>query len=299
MRAACLFGLLVILLGLTACSSGARPDEPTPVDDVAGLANLWWMTGGVYSGGQPDGEAAFAALADLGVATVVSVDAAAPDVGTAAAHGIRTVHIPIDYNGPDEDQAMALARVLHDARDPVYVHCHHGKHRGPAAAYIALVMNGRMEPDSTGALLDLMGTSRSYTRLFDQAAAARAIDAAVIAAADVELPAIAEVGTIAETMASIDRLLDQLKRVRHVGWEAPPDHPDIVPAADAGAIADMLRMLRDTDEAAEKDDIFITMLTESARRASELEHALDTGGDPASPMTRLVQSCRDCHDRFQ
>ncbi|MEM7262874.1 MAG: hypothetical protein AAF488_12855, partial [Planctomycetota bacterium] len=94
------------------------------------------MTVDLYSGGEPAGEVAFAALARLGVRTVVSVDAALPNADLARRYGLETVHIPIGYDGVHADAALALTAVARTRPGPYFVHCHHGVHRGPAAVAI-------------------------------------------------------------------------------------------------------------------------------------------------------------------
>lgn len=40
------------------------------------------------------------------------------------------IHLPIGYNGFDENRRLELVRATRDAiqEGPVYIHCHHGKH---------------------------------------------------------------------------------------------------------------------------------------------------------------------------
>ncbi|MEM6655987.1 MAG: hypothetical protein AAF596_09305, partial [Planctomycetota bacterium] len=71
-----------------------------------------------------------------GVRTLVSVDGARPDVALAAEHGLRYVHVPFGYDGIPREARLALTRVARDRQGGVYVHCHHGRHRGPAAAVV-------------------------------------------------------------------------------------------------------------------------------------------------------------------
>ncbi|MGE0610114.1 MAG: hypothetical protein AB7O62_23685, partial [Pirellulales bacterium] len=58
----------------------------------------------VVSGGQPEGEAAFAELRDLGIKTVISVDGARPAVPLAKKYGLRYVHLPHGYDGVPEQR---------------------------------------------------------------------------------------------------------------------------------------------------------------------------------------------------
>src|SRR4051812_35836928 len=74
--------------------SNAYPTIPHP-----SLTNAHRVTPKVLSGAEPEGDAGFAALRDLGVKTVLSVDGAKPDVDLAHEHGLRYVHLPIGYGG--------------------------------------------------------------------------------------------------------------------------------------------------------------------------------------------------------
>src|SRR5436305_114465 len=126
-----------VLVALGGC--GVKPDAP-PVRplDAPGLPHAFRVSDRLFSGGNPDGEAGFAALRALGVQTVISVDGARPDWETAGRHGLRYVHLPVGYDGIPRGRVLALAKAARDLPGPVYVHCHHGKHRGPAA--VAAIM---------------------------------------------------------------------------------------------------------------------------------------------------------------
>ena len=47
------------------------------------------------------------------------------------------IHIPIGYDGIPLESEAAIVRAMKETEGPVYFHCHHGLHRGPAAAAIA------------------------------------------------------------------------------------------------------------------------------------------------------------------
>ena len=67
--------------------------------DLPGLENVYRLGPQLYSGGEPRGEEAFAALRALGIKTAISVDGATPDTETAQKFGIRYVHLPVGYDG--------------------------------------------------------------------------------------------------------------------------------------------------------------------------------------------------------
>jgi len=60
---------------------------------------------------------------------------------------MRYIHVPIAYSGLSREQEIRIASAISGAEGPLYLHCHHGKHRGPAAAATALVCLGEITPD--------------------------------------------------------------------------------------------------------------------------------------------------------
>ena len=76
----------------------SRHQEPTMSDttprNYPGLRNVVAFHDGFYSGGVPQGEAAFQSLKELGIRTIISVDGAAPEVEIAEADWIRRFRSP-------------------------------------------------------------------------------------------------------------------------------------------------------------------------------------------------------------
>ena len=148
----------------------ARKPKPTQThdastDDHAGLRNVMRVSDRIYSGSEPHGEDGFASLERMGIKTVVSVDGARPNVEEARKHGLRYVHIPIGYDGIPEQAGAALARLVKEVDGPVYVHCHHGRHRGPAAA-VACIASGATQGKEALGILEKAGTSKDYMGLW-------------------------------------------------------------------------------------------------------------------------------------
>ena len=132
-------------LGAAAPPVAAATDAPR---DLPGLHNVVDFRGqgadGFYSGSVPEGDAGFDALVGLGVKTVISVDGALPDLARAKARGLRYVHLPIGYDGFDDARKAELVRAVRDLPRPIYLHCHHGKHRSAGAAATIAVSLGWM-----------------------------------------------------------------------------------------------------------------------------------------------------------
>lgn len=282
---------------LTASCRQAPRGEPASRLDVVGCENVWRLSDRLYSGGDPRGAEGFRALADLGVKTILSVDGARPDVETARAHGLRYVHLPIGYDGIPRERALAFARAVRDLPGPLYFHCHHGKHRGPAAAAIALVALGDMGGAEAVSLMERMGTSRNYWGLYADVRACRATTAE-IDAADASWPETSPVSGTTAAMTAIDERWERLALAREAGWKAPPDHPDIDPPHEALQLREQFAELSRRDEANRRPAEFLAWLSESEDAAADLEAALrrsDPGGAEAA-RERIDDACRRCHD---
>ena len=81
-----------------------------------------------------------------------------------AASAQPTFEKPARYAPTAEERAeieaklATLARAIDEVEGPVYVHCHHGKHRSAAAVATACVMNGRLKPGQAESVLKTFGT---------------------------------------------------------------------------------------------------------------------------------------------
>jgi protein tyrosine phosphatase (PTP) superfamily phosphohydrolase (DUF442 family) len=277
-----------------ATTSDTEYSEPL---EIAELENLRRLSPNVYSGGEPKSAQAFEELANLGVRTVVSVDGARPAVESARAAGLRYVHIPIGYDGIPDEAAGALTRLARDTEGPIYIHCHHGKHRGPAAAAIVCRAAGHVGESGATNILEQAGTSRDYAGLWRDVAGYEPPPA------DAKLPELVEVAkvdSLAAAMAAIDRAFDKLKLCREAGWQTPAAHPDLVPSREAVLLYEGFREAgRNLADGC--DETFRTWLSESESAAATLQAALDGGlAEKAAPLlTQIDVSCKRCHDRYR
>jgi protein tyrosine phosphatase (PTP) superfamily phosphohydrolase (DUF442 family) len=255
------------------------------------------VTSRLYSGSEPNGEEGIASLQKLGVKTIVSVDGAKPQVELARKYGLRYVHIPIGYDGVPEEAGQMLARLVREAEEPFYVHCHHGKHRGPAAAAVACIAAGDMNNKQAREILVRAGTSKDYVGLW------RDVDAYTPPPADAELPElveVAEVESFTAAMAQVDRAFDNLKLCGDTKWTVPADHPDIVPVQEALLLQEGLHEAGRT-AGEDYDERLKKWLTEAEALAVELRSALQSEDvNLANERALLIeQSCKQCHTRYR
>lgn len=297
---------LLAVLTLTSCKRPAEregADDPSfaampanaPHADPAGIHNLHEVAAGLWSGSIPEGDTGFDSLEAMGIRTVIAVDATSPQIDLIRERDMRSIHIPIQYSGIDPDTRLALARAVRDADGPIYVHCHHGKHRGPAAAATAAVALGMITEPEGQAFLKAAGTSPSYTGLFRCVAEADSIDPAVIDQWDGVLVEVADIGGMSGAMAEIESRFGMLDRLAERAWQTFDDHPDRTAISESGVLHDLLRRateLSETEQLAYTDGMH-----EAVALAEALERAL-IAEDAAAAHDTLVllgDSCNDCH----
>lgn len=285
--------------GSAATRADAAAPTPQPFERP-GLHNVVPMSPNVYSGSVPEGDQGFASLASMGVRTVISVDGAKPGVERAGVYGLRYVHIPIQYSGIDRDAALQLAAAVRDLPGPIYVHCHHGKHRGPAAACLALVEAGAITPEHGVELMRLAGTSKQYDGLYEAVSNAKPVPESATRGMAATLPAIAPVPGFTAAMSGLEHASEHLKLIQSAGWQAPSDHPDLVPASEAGMLHDYFRAANADDENNANDD-FAGWMQLSLEQSRTLESAIDAGDHVAasSALRVVLQACTDCHATYR
>lgn len=251
------------------------------------------------------GDTGFDSLSAMGIVTVISVDGAEPDLASAHARRLRYIHLPIGYNGFDDARRLQLARAVRDAyRDgPVYLHCHHGKHRSSAAAAAVVATLAWSTPDDGVARMKVSGTSPAYTGLYAVAARARPVSMGVLDSVPPDFPERARPSDFVAAMLEIDRAADHLKAVERAGWRPPADHPDLAPAAEAGRLADLCRLAAQGARAAREGQDFTLLMVRNADLAAELEAALTSPepehADLSLRFKAVLNTCADCHARFR
>ncbi len=305
-------------LATFGCGEQAAPQSQRPAVQAAAapqklaaahLPNPWRIHPRVISGGMPEGDAAFAELAALGVRTVISVDGAKPDVETARKHGLRYVHLPHGYDGVPVERMRELAKAVRDLPGPVYIHCHHGRHRSPAAAAVACVGAGLIPPSAAEPVLVAAGTSEAYRGLYQSARQARQFESKLLDELAAEFPETAKLPPLAEAMVGLEQTHDHLKLVAAAGWKTPPGNPDIEPAHEALLLREHFAELQRTPAARSEPERFGALLRDSQTAAGELEAALrawkaagQSDPPPAAAgqaLARVTANCKSCHTAFR
>jgi len=274
------------------------PHLPIAIESTL-IAHLLDLGSGIYSGAMPSGPEAFAELAALGIKTVVNVDSARPAVELAAAAGLAYVHIPFGYDGIPTEAALAFERVVRESAQPIYFHCHHGKHRGPAAAALALRVATGCSADAAQAVLAAAGTSEDYKGLWRDVAAWQPAAKGTLLP---ELVSIAKVADFPASMAKIDRIWDNVKLLRAAQWQTPADHPDLALGQETLILSQQLHDSASMLPAELQEDREFEHLLEEAREfADTLNQAVRVGNAELleKHYRDLATSCKNCHRDYR
>lgn len=132
---------------------------------VDGIENFFQVSDRVYSGGEPTA-AGLEHLQQLGVKLVLSVDGLEPDHAAAEKRGMKYIHIPMGYAGIDPKQLQDFVTLMAHFDGKMFVHCHHGKHRGPAAVAACLIIAQKMTREEGMQFMRQAGTGQHYHGLW-------------------------------------------------------------------------------------------------------------------------------------
>ncbi|MDX2036513.1 MAG: hypothetical protein SFX72_07670 [Isosphaeraceae bacterium] len=281
---------------LACCVIGARSGDPARVE-IGAIENAYRLSPRIYSGGEPAGRAALEALAKLGVKTIISVDGAPPDAETARSLGMRYVHLPIGYDGIPRDQAVRLVRAVETLDMPIYVHCHHGKHRGPAAAAICGVVVEGWSKDRAVDWMERAGTSLDYAGLYVSVREFESPTAEERTRIGNDLPERTAVPALTASMTAIDSRFDRLAGAIARGTTTKAT------AEEATLLGELFREAARFDDARARGADFTARLVKSADTAAELARIL--AGDEVDQarakglVAELKRSCTSCHSAFR
>jgi protein tyrosine phosphatase (PTP) superfamily phosphohydrolase (DUF442 family) len=276
--------------------------------DGHGLHNVFRLSDRVISGSEPEGETAFAELASMGVKTIVSVDGKAPDVELATKHGMRYVHVPVEYKGLTEEQVAELVKTYRECDGPFYTHCFHGKHRGPAAAAIGrLALDGISREQAIAEMRQWCGTAPEYEGLYRDVAMRTIPTVAQSRALEFDFPPQRGFTGFRAGMIDISRRDDALKNLAARDWKPDPAHPDLDALNEATKLAQNFEVSSKMSEVAGEPQEFHDDLAKSIALANELVTQLRAVRDgdamqldaSKKSYASLARSCSACHTVYR
>ncbi|WP_417378668.1 cytochrome c [Gimesia sp.] len=268
--------------------------KPTPFHSLSrpGLENVFQLDQQFYSGSGPHGELSFKTLKKMGIKTIVSVDGTAPDLEHARKAGMKYIHIPIGYDGVSEDAGLAFARVARDLKGPVYIHCHHGKHRGPTAAAVVGICRGSLDQKSAQQFLAQAGTSKDYSGLW------RDVKNFKVPGSNVILPELVESAKVPPMVSAMVHISQEFELSDQLQQNKPGDRKE--------RLRVLVLLREELHETARKysndyDEMFKQWLTESEQQVKKLEVAVQQGDQRAftTGMKNLKTQCKRCHKTYR
>jgi hypothetical protein len=197
-----------------------KPSEMPHHIDAKHLPNAIQVTSTLISGGLPEGKLAFVELEKLNVKTIISVDSAKPDIALARQYNMHYVHLPQGYDGISEQRGRELAKALLELEGPIYLHCHHGKHRSPAASAVACIASGCMSNEQGRTLLTLAGTGANYLGLWQSVAKSSSVPHSELKMLEVAFPEVAVIPPMAKAMVDLNLAYERIKKLQASGWKA-------------------------------------------------------------------------------
>lgn len=274
-------------------------DAPAHLD-TRNIAHAIRIHPRVVVGSKPEGLAGFRELKQLGVKTIISVDGLLPDTQSARSLGLRYVHMPQGYDGIPPTEINQLAKAIHDLPAPIFVHCHHGRHRAPAAAVAACIALGYLEKNAGEPTLTFAGTSRDYTGLYGSVLSTRRLTPRAIAAIEADFREAVAPPRVVEVMTELEALTDRL--AGHLTHTKDTDSRTR-PANDALMLAELFAELRRTPETQRRSPAFATRLAESESSARKLHRSLNQQArdklQAVETLRHIRANCVACHRAFR
>jgi protein tyrosine phosphatase (PTP) superfamily phosphohydrolase (DUF442 family) len=302
--------LLLIPIGtwLLAQTGDMRPLPGGKAVDLPGLHNVIHVSDRLYSGGSPEGDIGFASLKKLGIKTILSVDGARPDLMRAKKFNLRYVHLPIGYDGVSQEQALKLAKAVRDLPGPLYIHCHHGKHRSPgAAAAIQFCLDDQCTVARAVDIMKRAGTDPRYAGLYAAPKELKRPGPDELNQLKVEFPETAEIPALAKSMVHMDERWEHLTLIKKAGWKTPKNHPDLDPPHEALQLMEHYRELARLPAIQKRAADFKGWLKDGEDAAKMLETALRKAATEKDPKLGVVENayeqsrkmCVQCHAKYR
>ncbi|MBI1381993.1 MAG: hypothetical protein GC161_13010 [Planctomycetaceae bacterium] len=284
------------------------PLTPSEPEEHGSLHNVFRLSENIVSGSEPHDADALRQLKEWGIRTIISVDGSEPMAEEAAALGMRYVHVPIQYKGITSDEKMRIAKTFRELEGPFYVHCFHGKHRGPAAAAVGrVVLDGIGRDRAVAEMRQYCGTAKSYEGLYQAIALQDLPDSAASAAYEFGFDPVSRPKGIVGTMVHISRAHDHLVDLAARDFAADPLHPDVDALNEAKKLLTNFRssMMLEDIKTGPSDQVewFHSSISDSERLVAALEK-FRAGNQAAKDEAKAAfasvkKTCATCHDSYR
>ncbi len=299
-RIGCVVAILA-LVNLAPISAEESGDKPCHLKTKS-LSNVIRVHRDILSGAVPVGAESFSELKELGIKTILNVDAMKPNVELARKYGMRYVHLPHGYDGIPTSRVLELAKAIRDLPKPIYIHCHHGRHRSPSAAATGCVAVGMIHPTDAMSVLKLAGTNIGYQGLYDSVSNAKKLNLTELDSTVVNFLEVAPIPPLTEAMVSIDAIFAKLSFANKQGWPTSESH-----SSNALLLVEHYVEIIRSEEETRHSPEFFRLLKEGEIRVSTLERLIREQGyateSNRSKVGKAILSveanCSECHERFR
>lgn len=299
------------LIGTAYDFAGNITLPPVPPGNYPGLRNVYRLSDRIISGSEPTDHEALTQLAAWGVKTVISVDGKVPDLEGAQSVGMDYVHIPVRYNGIDDDQIAQIAKTFRELEAPFYIHCYHGKHRGPAAAAIGRVaLDGLTRDRAIAEMRQWCSTASKYEGLYSSVAVSKIPSDAETAAYAFDFTPAKTYGGFRDVMVEMTRVWDEVKLVAANDWVTTPEHPDVDALQSSTQLHQLLLRCQEHDVDGADEADFQELMAQSTAGTSELVRLLtdcrtegqaieDVHEGLSQAYESISESCLSCHIAYR
>lgn len=272
--------------------------------ELPGLHNIYRLSPNIVSGSEPHGREGLESMKEMGIRTVISVDGSAPDAAAAEELGLRYVHVPIQYKGITREEIAKLTKTFRELEGPFYVHCFHGKHRGPAAAALGRVaLDGAPRDVAIAEMRQYCGTAGTYEGLYQVIAKGSIPTDQETAALRYDFEPVHQPKGMVGAMSILARASDNVADASKRNWVADEEHPDLDALNEAEKLEQAFAVafaLEETQHGpADQKQWFEASLAESRKLVDALER-LQAGEAAASAeakqaFTAVKGLCTECH----
>jgi hypothetical protein len=205
------------------------------------------------------------------------------------------------YSSLPKETLIGLVRATRELPGPIYVHCHHGKHRGPAAA-VALwrCLDKHATADQAVAAMKVIGTADRYQGLYDSVRNISLPSPAELNSAKSDLPELSHVPPLAKTMAEIDRMWDKVA-------SSSADRSSTTLSMQLTTAYDIAEQFREAarlgDVSEEMQPGFRDIVDDIEKFAETIKGQVRNPGkdnpDRQTAAAKVKQRCDECHAKFR
>jgi len=280
----------------TPAASDNVPFSVRPIT-LAPLRSVVQLAPQIYVGRRPVDDSELKALAQLGIRTLVIVEATPPDVEAGLAHGIDSVHLPMTFRAIPRETLHQLARVATEKPASYFIACQDGVQRGPAAAVVIWrCLNPRISAEQSVATVRKLGCT-GHPELVATLRAFQ-VPAPDQLKSSQELPRTTHVPPLANAMAELGRGWDEVA-------SAPSDGNTATAALQLTRIDDLAERLLEAsqlpDVEPEMQAEFLEVTTRLGQLADEVKENLRDPRRLATNegLSQVQDRCDRCHARYR